>query len=110
VGDGDEAYEDTVYYLDAEMEEFSFFLSAFEFLDRKDKPELMSITFQTIAAEIRNHKWELRDYNAMPVMERLAEIMDEAMAIVYRSGEREKVRQLVKEYRELYARNVQLLK
>ena len=26
------------------------------------------------------------------------------MAIVYRSGEREKVRQLVKEYRELFAR------
>ena len=110
VGDGDEAYEDTIHYLDAEMEEFSFFLSAFEFLDRKDKPELMSITFQTIAAEIRNHKWELQDYDAMPVMERLAEIMDEAQAAVNQSGDREGVRKLVKEYRELYARNVHVLK
>ena len=110
VGDGVEAYEDTVHYLDAEMEEFSFFLSAFEFLDRKDKPELMGITFQTIAAEIRNHKWELQDYDAMPVMERLAEIMDEALAVVYQSDDREKVRQLVKEYRALYARNVDVLK
>ena len=110
VGDGDEAYEDTTFYLDAEMEEFSFFLSAFEFLDRKDKPKLMSITFQTIASEIRNHKWELQDYDAMPVMERLAEIMDEAQAAVYQSADREGVRQLVKEYRELYARNVHVLK
>ena len=110
VGDGVDAYEDTVYYLDAEMEEFSFFLSAFEFLDRKDKPELIGITFETIASEIRNHKWELQDYDAMPVMERLAEIMDEALAVVYQSGDREKVRQLVKEYRELYTRNVNVLK
>ncbi len=90
------------------MEEFSFFLSAFEFLDQKNKPELMNITFQTIASEIRNHKWELQDFSAMPVMERLAEIMDEAQA-AERSGDREKVRQVVKEYRELYARNVDVL-
>ncbi len=55
VGDGVEAYEDTSYYLDAEMEEFFFFLSSFEFLDEKNKPELMSITFQTVTLEIRNH-------------------------------------------------------
>ena len=106
VGDGAEAYEDTVYYLDAEMEEFSFFLSAFEFLDAKKKPELIKTTFQTIALEIRNHKWELRDWDAMPVMERLAQIMDEA----YEANDRETVLAKVRQYRELYAENVDILK
>lgn len=109
VGDGVEAYEDTIYYLDAEMEEFSFFLSAFEFLEKKNKPELINATFQTIALEIRSHKWELRDYAAMPVMERLAEIMDEAYEANL-SGQRGLVREKVQEYRELYAGNVDRLK
>ena len=106
VGDGVDAYEDTVYYLDAEMEEFKFFLSAFEFLDAKKKPELIKMTFRTIALEIRNHKWELRDRSAMPVMEKLAQIMDEA----YEASDRETVLAKVREYRALYAQNVDILK
>jgi cytochrome c peroxidase len=109
VGDGADAYEDTIYYLDAEMEEFSFFLSAFEFLEEKNKPELMNTTFQTIALEIRNHKWELQDYSAMPVMERLAEIMDEAYAANL-GGQRQLVREKVDEYRNLYAKNIDRLR
>lgn len=109
VGDGADAYEDTIYYLDAEMEEFSFFLSAFEFLEEKNKPELMNTTFQTIALEIRNHKWELRDYSAMTVMERLAEIMDEAYAANL-GGQRQLVREKVDEYRDLYAKNIDRLR
>ncbi len=109
VGDGADAYEDTNYYLDAEMEEFSFFLSAFEFLEEKNKPELMNTTFQTIAIEIRNHKWELQDYSAMPVIERLAEIMDEAYAANL-GGQRQLVREKVDEYRDLYAKNIDRLK
>lgn len=108
VGDGVDAYEDTSYYLDAEMEEFSFFLSAFEFLDERNKPELMNTTFQTIAIEIRNHKWELQDYSAMPVIERLAEIMDEAYAANL-GGQRQLVRKKVDEYRDLYAKNIDRL-
>ena len=102
VGDGVEPYEDTIYYLDAEMEEFSFFLSAFDFLEAKNKPELINTTFQTIALEIRNHKWELQDYAVMPVMERLAEIMDEAYEANL-SGQRGLVHEKLHEYRELYA-------
>ena len=109
VGDGVEAYEDTVYYLDAEMEEFGFFLSAFEFLEKKKKPELMNITFRTIALEIRNHKWELQDPSAMPVMERLADIMDEAYEANL-AGDRQAVREKVKTYRKMYAENVDILK
>ncbi len=109
VGDGADAYEDTSYYLDAEMEEFSFFLSAFEFLDQKQKPQLMAMTFQTIALEIRNHKWELRDWSAMPVMDRLAQIMDEAYTAV-QGGDLDKVKSDVLRYRQIYAKNVNVLK
>ena len=109
VGDGVDAYEDTSYYLDAEMEEFSFFLSAIEFLDEKQKPQLMAMTFQTVALEIRNHKWELRDWSAMPVMDRLAGIMDEAYVAI-QGGDLEKVRNDVRRYRKLYAKNVDVLK
>ena len=109
VGDGVETYEDTPYYLDAEMEEFSFFLSAFEFLDEKNKPELMNMTFRTISLEIRNHKWELQDLSAMWVMDRLAEIMDEAYAANV-AGNRENVRKKLEEYRKLYSPHVHILK
>lgn len=109
VGDGVDAYEDSVYYLDAEMEEFSFFLSAFEFLDKKKKSELMSMTFQTIALEIRNHKWELRDWSVMPVMDRLAEIMDEAYE-ANQAGDLETVRGKVREYLALFTKYVDTLK
>jgi cytochrome c peroxidase len=109
VGDGVDAYENTPYYLDAEMEEFSFFLSTFEFLDQRNKTELMNTTFQTIASEIRNHKWELRDQSAQPVMNRLAEIMDEATAAIL-AGDRAAVRDKVAEYRKLYAEHVDVLK
>ena len=109
VGDGVEPYEDTIYYLDAEMEEFSFFLSAFDFLEAKNKPDLISATFQTIALEIRNHKWELQDYAVMPVMDRLAEIMDEAYEANV-IGQRGLVREQVNEYRELYTEKIDRLK
>ena len=109
VGDGVEAYEDSPLYLDAEMEEFSFFLSAVEFLDEKKKPELMDATFQTVASEIRNHKWELQDASAMPVMNRLAELMDEAYS-ANQQGDRALVANKVREYLKLYEANVEILK
>ncbi len=109
VGDGTDAYEDTVYYLDAEMEEFSFFLSAYEFLESKNLQTPLNLTFQTIAFEIRNHQWELQDSQYRPILGRLAEIMDEALA-ANQSGNVEEVRSKVAEYRNLYANNVEFLK
>ena len=109
VGDGIDAYEDSVYYLDAEMEEFSFFLSAFEFLAEKNKPELMNATFQTIALEIRNHKWELQDYAHLPTMDALAELMDEAYE-ANRVEDWNRVVASVAAYRRLYAANMEDLK
>ena len=109
VGGGTDAYEDTSIYLDAEMEEFSFFLSAYEYLKEKNKPELMNITFQTIALEIKNHKGELQDQSYLPVMTQLAQIMDEAMEANIQNKP-EEVDLKVAEYRKLYKDNVDNLK
>ncbi len=109
VGGGTEAYEGTRYYLEAEMEEFSFFLSTYEYLKQIDKRHLISITFRTIASEIRNHKWELRNPTYRPVMEKLAALMEEA-ARLNRAGEFKQVDAKVAAYRHLFARNVENLK
>ena len=108
VGDGEEAYEDTLHTLEAEMEEFSFFLSGYEYLSRINKPELASVTFQTVAAEIQAHKWDLQDYEYMPVLNRLAQLMDEAHA-ASEQGDRETVDAKVAEYRKLYAQHADKL-
>ena len=69
----------------------------------------MSITFRTIALEITNHKWELRDWAAMPVMDRLAEIMEEAYE-ANEAGDHKTVVKKVAEYRKLFEKNVDQLK
>ncbi len=104
VGSGIDAIEDTVFTLEAEMEEFSFFLSTFEFLAARQRPHLMDVTFRTIAFEIRSHKWDLQDSTHMPVLERLADLMDEAATAVERD-EPGRVSDLVREYRQLYERH-----
>ena len=104
VGDGIEPYEETTLTLEAEMEEFSFFLSAYETLVEKNKPQLMAITFQTIAFEIRAHKWDLQDWAHMPVLERMANLMDEAYAAIL-AGDRREVEALIGEYRRTYGRH-----
>ena len=109
VGDGVDAYENTVHTLEAELEEFSFFLSAFEFLEQQGKRDLIDATCQTIALEIRAHKWDLQDYAHMPVLDRLAELMDQAYA-ANQNGAQEEVRALVREYRETYRKHAEALK
>src|SRR5688572_28895576 len=101
--------EDTMHTLEAEMQEFNFFIAAFAFLDEKNKPELMGVTFRTIATEIRAHKWDLQDYSQMPVLDKMAELMDQADAAV-KAGDRPKARQLVAAYREMYEKNMDVLK
>ncbi|MFQ5695276.1 MAG: hypothetical protein ACE5HB_04740, partial [Terriglobia bacterium] len=109
VGEGVDAYEDTIHTLEAELEEFSFFLSAYEYLRLRDKPELMSTTFQTIAFEVRAHKWTVQDPSYLPVLDRLAALMDRAYAANLR-GDREAVDSRVAEYRHLYQENAEHLK
>jgi len=109
VGDGEEAYEDTMHTLEAEMEEFSFFLSAYEYLKRSGKQELIGMTMQTIAGEIRAHKWDVQDQQYLPVLDRLAELMDEAYTASQR-GDVAAVDKKVAEYRKLYEQQKENLK
>ena len=109
IGDGVDAYEDTVHTLEAEMEEFSFFLSTYEFLRQREKDDLIDTTFGTIAFEIRAHKWDVQDSAYLPVLDELARLMDEARAANGR-GEFAAVDRLVAEYRTLYQENVDYLK
>jgi hypothetical protein len=99
-----DAYEETTHTLSAEMEEFSFFLSAYETLRAKNKPELIQATFETIALEIRAHKWDVQDDQYLPVLEQLADLMDRARE-ASRNGEWPRVEALVTAYRRLYETN-----
>ena len=47
VGDGVDGYEDTMFTLEAEMEEFSFFLSAFEFFEDSDSSLVCAALFSS---------------------------------------------------------------
>ncbi len=85
------------------MEEFSFFLATYELLIQKQKPQLVGITFLTVAYEIRAHKWDLQDWTHMPVLERMAIMMDEAYAAIV-AGDLRRADELVREYRRTYAR------
>ena len=109
IGGGVDAYEDTLLTLEAEMEEFKFFLSSYEFLRTRNKPELMTTTFKTIAQEIRAHKWDVQDDRYLPTLDRLAVLMDEATEALER-GDPETADERVAAYRQLYQENVEHLR
>jgi cytochrome c peroxidase len=109
VGYGSEAYEDTLYTLEAELEEFSFFLSTHEFLDSRGQRGLMDLNFLTIAYEVRAHKWDVQDPSFLPVLDQLARLMDEAHEANQR-GDRIAVNSKISEYRALYETNKEHLK
>lgn len=109
IGDGVDPYEDTLFTLESEMEEFDFFLSAYEFLASRGKTNLIDTTLMTIAFEIRAHKWDVQDTRLLPVLDRLAELMDEAYEANHK-GERRLAAERVAEYRRLYEENVEVLR
>ena len=109
VGEGLEAYEDSIFTLEAELEEFSFFLSAYEFLAGREKGGLIDITFETIAYEIQAHKWDVQDRRHLPVLDRLAGLMDEALA-ANRRGDLAVVDARVAEYRRVYEEHKEVLR
>ncbi|MCH9649051.1 MAG: cytochrome C [Deltaproteobacteria bacterium] len=109
IGDGVDPYEDTLHTLESELEEFDFFLSAYEFLASRGKSDLIDTTLVTIAFEIRAHKWDVQDARLLPVLDRLAELMDEAYEANHQ-GESEMVADRIAEYRRLYQENVEVLR
>lgn len=109
VAEGTDGMEDTIHTLEAEMEEFSFFLSAYEYLKSMNRPRLITITFQTNAGEIRAHKWDIQDPQYLTALDHLAELMDQAAA-ANRRGDTAAVDTLVTQYRKLYKENKEHLK
>ncbi len=109
VGDGVEAYEDTVHTLEAEMEEFGFFLSTWELLESRGRLDLAADAFATVAFEVRAHKWDIQDASYLGVLDRLAELMDEAREAAA-AGDAAAAGERVAEYRDLYRENAEYLK
>lgn len=109
VADGIDGMEDTIHTLEAELEEFSFFLSSYEFLKQANKSEVINALFRTVEQEIHAHKWDVQDPARLPVLNRLASLMGEAYE-ANAAGDRERVDRLVAEYRSLYEENTDNLK
>ena len=109
VGSGEEAFEDTMFTLEAEMEEFSFFLSSYEYTKQQGKMDVAGAIFQTIAKEIEAHKWDVQDIAHLPKLEEMADVMRSAYAAV-EQGDLVRTDELVEEYRELYAKYGDVLK
>lgn len=108
IGDGTEAYEDTFYTLTSELEEFYFFLSAYEYLKEQGETDLIDITFGTIAFEIRAHKWDVQDPANLPKLDRLAALMDQARETLAK-GDLAATNELVADYREYYQAHADIL-
>ncbi|MEE9241403.1 MAG: cytochrome c peroxidase, partial [bacterium] len=109
VGDGVDAYEDTKFTLDAELEEFRFFLSTYDFLKRKGKKDLITITLKTVATELQAHKWDVRDRKLLPVLNRMESLIREAAAL-HAGGKSAEADAKIAAYRALYEKNAEVLK
>jgi hypothetical protein len=109
IAGGTEAYEETIYTLDSELEEFSFFLSTYEFLKRKKKKEIIIITLKTVATELEAHKWDVQDRRHMPVLDKLESLIREA-ALLFEMGNVSAADGKIAAYRKLYEKNTSALK
>jgi len=109
IGDGTEPMEtDPDIASPAEIEEQYFFMSSWEFLRDKKKPELADLVFRTVATEIRNEKWSLRYPEATEVAEALAKLADECLA-ANNAGNAALVDSKIIEFRDLYETNAELI-
>jgi cytochrome c peroxidase len=109
IGSGEEPYEPTPHYLAAELEEFSFFLSSYEFLKATYRWDLVTLMFKSVADEVRFHQRHVTKREAIPIMEQLAGLLDEARAANKR-GAIDVVDARLAAYRKLYKENLDRLK
>ncbi len=109
VGDGVDAYEDTVYTLDAELEEFKFFLSTYGRLKEKGESELVTTLLKTVAFELRAHKWDVQDKGHLPILNKMESLLREALDL-HLKGKGEEADAKVAAYLALYEKNVEKLK
>ncbi len=109
VGSGVDAYEDTIYTLEAELEEFSFFLSTWDFLVDRGEERLVAITMRTVADEIRAHKWDVQDRSQLGVLDRLAGFIDQA-GTAFVAGKMPQAEAHLAAYKSLYTEHREVLK
>jgi len=109
VGGGTDGMEDTLYTLEAELEEFKFFLSTYEHLRKKNKTGLIATMLQSIRVEVDAHKWDVQDKEQLPVLDELSAHMAAAYDAVV-SGELTKADASVAAYRKLYEQHQDVLK
>ncbi len=109
VGDGIDAYEDTIHTLEAELEEFSFFLSTWDYLVSRYRDRLVSITLQTVSREIQAHKWDVQDRELLPVLDQLARFIDDA-GQAFAAGDLRTAESRLDAYRALYDEHRDVLK
>src|SRR5262245_36738754 len=109
VGDGKEPYEENAdLAAPSEVQEQYFFMASWEFLRDKGKPELADLLFRTVAQELRNEKWGLKYGEATEVVEKMAQLVDAALA-ANKEHKTEAVNVSVIEFRKLYEANKALI-
>ena len=101
VGDGVEPYEKGSSIVAPELEEFEVFMSTYETLLARGKSNVLGIVLRTVAFEVRAHKWDLKDPALEPVMEEMAQALDDAYEAL-ESSDMALVDRKVQHYRALY--------
>ena len=101
VGDGVEPFEEDAGIVAPELEEFDIFMSTYETLLARKKPDVLGVLLRTVALEVRAHKWDLLDPAGEPVMEQMAQALDAAY-VALQSNDMSGVDQGVQSYRQLY--------
>lgn len=104
VGEGVQPTEKPGSIVAPEMEEFSFFLSALEHAIPERKRAVVETTGRTVSFEIRAHKWDLRNPELGPVMDRLASLAD-AIADAAVAGNWDGAMQSYREYVQVYRKH-----
>ncbi len=109
ISDGLEAQEDTIFTLEAELEEFKFFLSTYSFLKQRKKRKLITILLRTVADELLAHKWDIQQKEMLPTLNKMENLIREAL-VAHESGNVGKTEALLKTYSRTYEKNIEKLK
>ncbi len=109
VGDGVQGIEDTLHTLEAELEEFQFFLSTYERLKQRKKRELLTILLKTVVREVQAHKWDVQDKGSLPILNEMENRLKEAVA-AHLAGDARLTDGKIAAYHALYEKNVGRLK
>ncbi len=109
VGNGQFPFDLGDYFLAEDLEDQESFLSAFEFLDQKNKWPLVADLLRGVALEHRHQIAILRQKSHAPILEQLAALLenaaDDADAAQQDPKRRDQARAKLAQWRELYRRN-----